>query len=286
MTSLRPHQLRGFGCPWNRHRRLPRVGASARRVVVGIALSLLMLAAGAGRAIAQQAETESARVLAVGHVEGGAGVEFQASSEGTESALPLFVEGGIARRLELVIEQVAYVGLRPKTGTKASGPGDLEVTLVGLALAERPRFPAIAFAAEVKAPVAQSAAIGTGEFDYAGYLILSKRLGNVDVSLNGSYTLVGKPANTMVNNIVGFAASAKYPIGKLDLFGEVLGNTAAVSGSEGTGGAAELGGVEVVGTIGAGYKLAPWAYLFLNVSYDNNQAVLIHPGVTLMHALL
>ena len=34
--------------------------------MVGIALSLLMLAAGASRAMAQQAETESARVLAVG----------------------------------------------------------------------------------------------------------------------------------------------------------------------------------------------------------------------------
>lgn len=254
-----------------------------RRLAMFLTLVLAIVAGTTAPAAAQQAETESARVLAPGVVKGGAGFEYQTSSEGSESALPFIVEGGIANRLELVVEQVAYVGLHPKVGASETGPGDLEVTLVGLAVKEQERIPAIAFAAEVKAPVARNSAIGTREFDYAGYLILSKRFGELDVSLNGSFTFVGKPPNTTVNNIFGFAASAKYPIGKLDLFGEVLGNTAAVPEAEGMGGAAELTGSELVGTIGAGYKPAAWIHLFLNVSLDNNQAVLIHPGFMLSH---
>ncbi len=36
--------------------------------------------------------------------------------------------------------------------------------------------------------IAQNTAIGTGKTDVAGYLILSKRFGDLDVSLDGSYT--------------------------------------------------------------------------------------------------
>ena len=253
------------------------------RIVV---IAACVLATMAAPAAAQQAETESARVLAPGMVKGGAGVEYQRSSEGTETALPLIIEGGIAPRFELVIEQVAFVGLDPKVGSTERGAGDLEATLVGLALPERPRVPAIAFAAEVKVPTARNAAIGTGKTDVAGYLILSKRFGALDVSVNGSYTVVGKPANTTVYNVWGFAVSGRYAIGKLDLFGEVLGNTAASPESEGMGGAAELTGSELVGTLGAGYRVAGWAHVFLNLSIDNNAAVLVHPGFMVWHDLL
>lgn len=160
------------------------------RILVMAASFLALLVAPAA---AQQAETESARILAPGMIKGGAGVEYQTSSEGSETALPLIVEGGIAPRFELVVEQVAFVGLKPKIGSNESGAGDLEVTLVGLVASERERLPAIAFAAEVKAPTARNTAIGTGETDFAGYLILSKRFGALDISLNGSYTLVGPP---------------------------------------------------------------------------------------------
>lgn len=52
------------------------------------------------------------------------------------------------------------------------------------------------------------------------------------------------------------------------------------------GGAAELTGSELVGTLGAGYRVAKWAHVFLNVSIDNNAAVLMHPGFMVWHDLL
>ncbi|CAN5884736.1 hypothetical protein BH11MYX3_BH11MYX3_42470 [soil metagenome] len=87
-----------------------------------------------------------------------------------------------------------------------------------------------------------------------------------------------------VMNVWGLAASGRYTLGRLDLFDEILGNTAASPESEGMGGAAELTGSELVGTLGAGYRPPPWLHLYFNVSLDNNVAVLLHPGFMLAHA--
>lgn len=85
----------------------------------------------------------------------------------------------------------------------------------------------------------------------------------------------------------GFAVMAKYYVGKLDVFAEVLGTTAATPEAEmGTGGAAELTGSELVGTVGAGWYATPWLQLYLGASLDNNVAFLIHPGFLLVHKLL
>jgi hypothetical protein len=244
--------------------------------------------AAAHPAFAQEVETESARTLRQGVVKAGGGLEYQVSSDGNETALPLIIEGGLTDRLELVVEPVVFTRIHPKVGANATGIGDLEVTLVGLALHDAGPWPALALAAEVKLPTAGNAAIGTGKVDAAGYLILSKRFGNLDVHLNASYTVVGKPDNVMsVSNIFGFAAAAKYYIGKLDLFGEVFGNTAASGeGENAMGGAAELAQGELVGAVGAGYRVSDAILVHFGISLDNNAAVMFHPGVIVTHDLL
>ena len=249
-----------------------------------ITFVLVCLTAFATTAHAQEIETETARLLPQGGIKGGGGVEYQTSSDGKELATPAFVEGGITDRLELVVEPVAYTSIRPATGVSATGVGDLEVTLVGLALHESEHAPALAFAGEIKVPTARNTLIGTKQVDYAGYVILSKRFGNVDLHLNGSYTVIGPPPNITVHNVFGIAVAAKYYVNRFDVFAEFLANTAATSESE-MGATAEISGSEVVGTIGGGYKITPWALLSLGVSLDNNVAVLIHPGITLMHQL-
>jgi hypothetical protein len=239
-------------------------------------------------ATAQEIETETARTLRQGVVKAGAGFEYQVSSDGTEAALPVIIEGGLTDRLELVVEPVAFTRIHPKVGANATGIGDLEITLVGLALRERELLPALAFGAEVKLPTAGNAAIGTGKVDVAGYLILSKRFGDLDVHVNGSYTVVGKPDNVMaVDNIFGFAVAAKYYLGRLDLFGEIYGNTAASGeGEGGMGGAAELAQGELVGAVGAGYRIGDAVLVHFGISLDNNAAVMFHPGLIVTHDLL
>ncbi|HSS03121.1 MAG TPA: transporter [Kofleriaceae bacterium] len=259
----------------------------ARRFALALGFSIMVFCL-ARPAVAQEVETETARTLRPGAVKAGGGFEYQVSSDGTEAALPLIVEGGITDRFELVVEPVAFTRIHPKVGANATGIGDLEITLVGLTLRESERWPALALAGEVKLPTAGNSAIGTGKVDAAGYVILSKRFGDLDVHLNGSYTVVGKPDNAMaVSNTFGFAVAAKYYIGKLELFGEVFGNTAASPEGEGAmGGAAELAQGELVGAIGAGYRLGDAVLVHFGIGIDNNAAVLFHPGLIVTYDLL
>ena len=232
-------------------------------------------------AAAQALETETARPPGNGVVVAGIGVEIQTSSEGTETSVPTIVEGGLGDRLELVIEQVTFTAIRPTMGTSATGLGDLEATLLGLAVHEGPRWPAVAFAAEVKVPTARNLLIGTGETDYTGYLVLSKRFGALDLHVNGSYAIIGDPPGVAADNVLGASVAARYRRAKLDVFGEVSTTTAAVpegAGESEQGG--ELVGGETVGTLGAGYHVARGLQLTLGVSVDNNAAVMVHPGLT------
>ena len=238
---------------------------------------------------AQELETETARPPEAGVVEAGAGYEYQVSSEGSEAAAPMFVELGIAGRLELVVEPVPYTAIRPDAGTHATGAGDLEITLLGLVLAEGERLPAIALAGEIKVPTAGNTLIGTGEYDYTGYLILSKRFGALDASLNLGYAVQGQPPGTMVDDLVSFALAARYlATPRLDLFAEILGNTttSGEGGSEAGGDTSanpEVAGGELFGTVGAGYLVTPWALVYLGLTYDNTNAFMVHPGLTLKY---
>src|ERR1700730_2368976 len=77
----------------------------------------------------QPLETETARPLKAGVVELQTTFEYQTSSAGNERALPLGFEYGITDRLSLLVEPVFYTSIRPKVGRRATGFGDLEVTL-------------------------------------------------------------------------------------------------------------------------------------------------------------
>ena len=250
-----------------------------------------IITAVAAPASAQALETETARVLPSGMLEAGAGIEVQGSSEGTETAAPLFVEIGIGGRFELVVEQVAFTRIKQTgemsaTEMRATGVGDLELTALGLVVRENGPWPAFALAAEVKVPTARNALIGTGELDYTGYLILSKRLGKADLHANFGYAILGAPAGTKVNNVFNYAVATTVKMNhRLDVFGEVYGNTTSSATSTMGTVNPEFAGGELVAVAGASYWPARWLKLSLGISVDNNAAVLVHPGVTLYHQL-
>jgi len=236
---------------------------------------------------AQVLETETARTLRTGSFEIGNAFEFQYSSEGTERAVPLALEYGITDRMEVLVEPVFGTAIVPETGRRAHGLGDLEVTTSYLLRHENGGIPALAFAAEVKIPTAKNKLIGTGKTDYAGYLIASKRFGRLDTHANFGYTIVGQPAGTSLNNILNFALAGQYHVNnRYEVFGEILGNSSSAPG-EGGGSSGvntvtpEAAGGELVGTLGAGTYIKSKLFLFFGVSYDNNNAVLFHPGLTL-----
>jgi hypothetical protein len=228
-------------------------------------------------------ETETARLLPAGAFKVANNVEFQRSSDGTETAIPLAFEAGITNRLELLVEPVVYTRVAPKAGPRASGLGDLEMTLTLGVRRETPRGPALAIAGEVKVPTARNVLIGTGRTDVAGYLIASKRFGRVDVHTNLGYTVVGRPAGLALDNILhGAVAAVFYVTPHTHLFTEVLASTsAAPNGVPESPTAPEVAAGEIVGTIGVAHQVFGGLLLAVSVSDDNRGAVLFRPGFAL-----
>lgn len=244
--------------------------------------------AGSNAQAALPLETETARPPGPGILDAACGYEHQVSSSGSEAALPIAFELGVGHRLELLAEPVPYTFIGEKHRPGVRGLGDLELTGLCLIVEEQGARPAIAFAAEAKLPTAKNRLIGSGKADGTFYLIGSKRLGRFEMHGNLDYAVIGRPSNADVQNVVGgaFALECHYKPG-VDLVGEIYGSTAALretadgplSGSE-SAVTPEIGGGEVVGMLGARYAISPGVDCSLGVSYDNNKAVLIQPGIT------
>ncbi len=238
----------------------------------------------------QALETEESKPLLPGQVELGTGLEYQISTEGTEKALPMAIEVGIAKRLTLLVEPVAFTTISPKIGNSSTDFGDLEATLFFQIAKEKKIMPSISLSAEVKFPITHNPKIGTGKTDYSPYFIASKTTGKFFTSLNLSYTILGKPADAQIKNIFGYALGTIFTVSKKSiLFGEVYGNTSALVGGETPEGQipltsstiqiSELTGGETVGAIGFGFYLKKELLLSLGINYDNNAALLIRPGI-------
>jgi len=258
----------------------PRSLVSVSGILLGLTLPVVCAA--------QILETETARPLGRGGLELGSNFEYQTSSEGHETALPFALEYGFTDRFEVLVEPVAYTAIRPKLGSKATGVGDMEVTLTYLARRESGGTPALALAGEVKLPTAKNTLIGTGKTDFAGYLIASKRMGRFDTHANLGYTIVGRPAGAQLKNIFNFALASQMRLGQTsELFGEILANTASSSGGEPTG-PVPPGGViaeaptgEIVGSLGIAKYVMSSLRLSLGMSVDNNGAFQLRPGFTI-----
>ncbi len=237
-----------------------------------------------GADASQPLETETARTPRAHELQMEVTFERQTSSSGRETAAPLALEYGVSNRIELLVEPVFYTSIRPQMGPGATGMGDLEVTLTGVLRPETPHAPALATAFEVKFPTTDDPLIGTGKTDYTGYLIVSKRMGRIDTHVNAGYTVLGRPAGVPLRNTFDYAAAAEWKWSpRFDLVGEVIGNTSALpeGGSESESGSLEVAGGETVGMLGARIHTNAGITLALGVSYDNNQAWLVRPGVTI-----
>lgn len=230
---------------------------------------------------AQALETETTRLLPKHGLEIGTNFEYQFSSEGRESALPVAITYGLTNTWELLVEPVPHTAIRPNGGARATGLGDLEITITHRFLSETPGRPALALAGEVKLPTAESRVIGSDLTDYTAYLIGSKRLGRLDLHANLGYTILGKPAGLGLQNVANFAIGGMLDLGpKTRGFAEILGTTSAGGNGPENSSAPEVGGGELSGTIGLGRNVGQSLFLTLGMSYDNSGALLLRPGFT------
>lgn len=252
-----------------------------------------------GFALAQASvpmETETARTIRKNGFEGNAAFEYQQSGDGSEIAIPLAFEYGILENLELLVEPVLFSAIHPDTGRKASGLGDLEVTLNWRFLEERGARPALGLAGEAKVGLADDILIGTGKSDFAAYLITSKALGGWDVHGNLGYTWVGQPTGikdptgnpiqVRLNDLMSFSLGLEQKdYRKLQFLAEVSGNMPTPFQKAGNAPenpiTPEASGGEVVGTVGARYFFRPKLAATVGISFDNSNALLVAPGFIL-----
>ena len=236
----------------------------------------------------QPLETETARLPAAGAIEFESTLEYQTSPDGKEFAVPLALAYGITDRLEFLLEPVIYTRIMPDVGSTESGIGDIETTLTYRLNDETARLPAFAIAAEIKIPTASNDVIGTGKADYAAYVIASKLFGKWDLHLNANYTFLGEPSGTSVSDVYGGAVALEYHFNPdWDFVGEFIA-TSSSTGEAPDGGApapggesvSESAGGESFAMLGLRYRIAENAQFALGVSYDNNSAWLIRPGIT------
>jgi len=191
------------------------------------------------------------------------------------------LEYAVTNTWELLVEPVPYTAIRPNVGPRATGVGDLEVTVIHGLWTESAGRPAIAVAAEVKLATAESRLIGTDKTDFTAYVIASRRFGAVDLHANLGYSILGKPTGISVSNLVDFALGGIVQAGPRAIaFAEVLGNTSAAGGPENSA-APELAGGELSGTIGYGRDVSHSLFVSLAATYDNTHAVMLRPGFTL-----
>lgn len=252
-------------------------------------VSLVGVGAGSSRAFAGlPLETETARPAPAGTLTLEMAVERQTSPEASELNIPFALEYSPTDRLEILVEPVAHSRLRAGDRAIAKGVGDLEVSAITLVRQEGRSTPAISLAGEVKFPTAKNTLIGSGKADVAGYFIASKRLGKLDAHFNLGYTLVGRPAGVDTKNSFSFATAVERKYARYALVGEVYGSTATIaSGAEGasvageSATAPEIGGAELVGTLGVRRSLGGRSFLSLGLSVDSNGAVIVHPGLSM-----
>jgi hypothetical protein len=228
----------------------------------------------------QPLETETARLPGKGHGNVQMAFEYLTASSVRQIAIPVVLEYGLANRLELTVEPVAFSSTMVK-GTKAlKGIGDTEVILTYLLSDETASSPALAIAGEVKIPTARKGDLGTGKPDFRLFGIASKRAGKFDLHANAGFTLVGNPAGTKLGNVIDYAVAAEYQAGKRTrLVAELLGET--VIGSQTVGGlVVEGGGTVFSGGLGIVHDPNDRLRLSFGVTYNSESEAIFKPGIT------
>jgi hypothetical protein len=225
-------------------------------------------------------ETETARVNPFGAIELGSAFRYQSDKDGHEFEQLEALEFGMPANTEFLFEWSPWVELAPKKGARAVGMSDLSLTFTWLAIEEKSKSPAVAFALETKAPTARNRDIGTGREDYSILINFSKNLwNNLELHANIGGQLNGDPKHQNLRNQALFTVAAEFTIPKTkwEIFGEVVEQTASRPSRH-----ADFGDPNIIfGDIGVRYHakdgmLNP----FIRATYDNQHAVEVLIGIT------
>lgn len=140
--------------------------------------------------LANPAEFQKPGVL---QIEYGYDANFRAREFRTSQSAPLALRFAATSRLLIEADFDTVKSETDEMGTRMTGVGDSRLGFQVVALKDTAEHPALAFAYYVKFPSAsESKNLGTGRFDHKVMVLLSRKLGAVDMDLNGAYLIVGR----------------------------------------------------------------------------------------------
>ena len=140
--------------------------------------------------VSNPAEIQRAGVL---QIEYGYDGNFRAADFQSEQTAPLAIRFAATDRLLLEADFDTVKSKTDEMGPRMTGIGDTRLGFQVVALKDTEQHPALAFAYYVKFPTAsKDKGLGTNRFDHKLLLLLSKKLGTVDMDLNGAYLIVGR----------------------------------------------------------------------------------------------
>ncbi|HEX8920460.1 MAG TPA: transporter [Pyrinomonadaceae bacterium] len=140
--------------------------------------------------VANPAEIQKAGVL---QLEFGYDANFRAAEFHTQQTAPLSLRFAAGSRLLLEATLDTVESETDEQGTRMTGIGDARLGIQIVALKDTERHPALAFAYYVKLPTAsEEKGLGTGRFDHKFVTLISRKLGSVDMDLNGALLVVGR----------------------------------------------------------------------------------------------
>jgi Putative MetA-pathway of phenol degradation len=140
--------------------------------------------------LANPAEIQKAGVL---QLEFGYDVNLRSQELHSEQTVPLTLRYAVTNRLLLEADLDAVKSESEETGVRTTGVGDTRLGLQVVALKDTQQHPALAFAYYIKLPSASaSKGLGTGRVDHKFMTLVSKKIGGIDMDLNGAVLLVGR----------------------------------------------------------------------------------------------
>lgn len=140
--------------------------------------------------VANPAEIQKAGVL---QVEYGYDGNFRAEEFRNEQTAPLTLRFAASSRLLLELSLDTVKSETDEAGARMTGIGDTRLGFQVVALKDTEKHPALAFAYYVKLPSAsEEKGLGTGRVDHKLVVLLSRKLGQVDMDLNGAVLFVGR----------------------------------------------------------------------------------------------
>ncbi|MDT4898202.1 MAG: hypothetical protein QOH25_3279 [Acidobacteriota bacterium] len=140
--------------------------------------------------VALPAEIQKAGVL---QLEYGYDGNFRAEEFRKDQSAPLTFRFAASSRLLLEFDLDTVKSQTDEGGERETGIGDTRLGFQVVALKDTEKHPALAFAYYIKLPSAsEEKGLGTGRVDHKFVTLVSRKLGQVDMDLNGAILFVGR----------------------------------------------------------------------------------------------